>query len=198
MILETASACFSSRGYAATTLDHIIERCGGSKSTIYEIFGSKRGLLEALIQDRSRLAAMSLAGCGQGHATSSEVIHLAEQLFDLAFDRQWLETLRLVVAEGRQQPALQSLFLSLAVGPLEEELHNFFQRWTWIEGPSSATASEIADLFLNLVIGTCSLRSLAAGRQVPAGPERRRHIDLAAAAFLRIAKPPPEYPSTPA
>lgn len=38
------------RGYAETSLDHIIEKVGGSRRNIYQEFGNKEGLLVAVIE----------------------------------------------------------------------------------------------------------------------------------------------------
>lgn len=48
-IVEIASQLFIEQGFTQTSLDQIIEKCGGSKQTIYSYFGDKRGLLLAVI-----------------------------------------------------------------------------------------------------------------------------------------------------
>src|SRR5271156_533120 len=51
--LEAATAVFLERGYANATLDDVIARSGGSRQTLYSLFGGKQGLFEALIAERS-------------------------------------------------------------------------------------------------------------------------------------------------
>ena len=47
-ILEAAAQVFfEQQGYAATSIDAIIERIGGSKRNIYSEFGSKEGVFTA-------------------------------------------------------------------------------------------------------------------------------------------------------
>jgi len=50
-ILEVARALFESHGFHGAALDAVAERAGVARVTVYEIFGSKRGLLEALAQE---------------------------------------------------------------------------------------------------------------------------------------------------
>src|SRR3546814_4083127 len=50
-ILEAAGQVFFEQGYAATSIDAIIERAGGSKRNIYSEFGSKEGLFTALVSE---------------------------------------------------------------------------------------------------------------------------------------------------
>lgn len=51
LFLQVASEVFLDQGYAATTLDMVIKRSGGSRQTLYALFGSKEGLFEAIIAD---------------------------------------------------------------------------------------------------------------------------------------------------
>ncbi|WP_433334107.1 TetR/AcrR family transcriptional regulator [Spirillospora sp. CA-294931] len=48
-MLDVAEEVFGERGFRATSMDEIAERCGVSKPMLYEYFGSKEGLLRASI-----------------------------------------------------------------------------------------------------------------------------------------------------
>ena len=48
-MLDVAEDVFGERGYQATSMDEIAERCGVSKPMLYEYFGSKDGLLVACV-----------------------------------------------------------------------------------------------------------------------------------------------------
>jgi AcrR family transcriptional regulator len=48
MIVAAAQALFLEQGYICTTIDTIAERAGVAASTVYAIFGSKRGILRAI------------------------------------------------------------------------------------------------------------------------------------------------------
>src|SRR5438132_12954079 len=50
-ILTAATDLIIERGYDGTSLDAIVERAVCSKSAIYELFGSKEGLLATLTED---------------------------------------------------------------------------------------------------------------------------------------------------
>ncbi|MFZ0181020.1 MAG: TetR family transcriptional regulator [Candidatus Dormiibacterota bacterium] len=51
-ILEASGELFAERGYVATTIDAVAARAGVAVDTIYAIFGTKKGLLSALIDLR--------------------------------------------------------------------------------------------------------------------------------------------------
>jgi AcrR family transcriptional regulator len=58
---KVAAELFLKRGYEGVTLDEIVERAGGSKSTIYSEFGGKCGLFITSIENLCRDANESLA-----------------------------------------------------------------------------------------------------------------------------------------
>ncbi|MCW2254942.1 TetR/AcrR family transcriptional repressor NalC [Providencia alcalifaciens] len=49
-LITAASEIFIQYGFEGTTLDKVIERAGGSRSTLYKSFGDKEGLFAAVIE----------------------------------------------------------------------------------------------------------------------------------------------------
>ena len=60
-ILEAAAQVFFEQGYAATSIDAIIERIGGSKRNIYSEFGNKEGLFTTLVSESADAALSALS-----------------------------------------------------------------------------------------------------------------------------------------
>lgn len=52
-ILKAAAEVFGRRGIHATGINEVVEAAGASKLTIYKNFGSKEGLVEAVLTDRT-------------------------------------------------------------------------------------------------------------------------------------------------
>lgn len=52
LLLETAISLFASRGYDSVGVSELAESCSVTKPTLYHYFGSKRGLIEAILKDR--------------------------------------------------------------------------------------------------------------------------------------------------
>jgi TetR/AcrR family transcriptional regulator len=65
LILARALHLWSERGYDAVGVQEIVEAAGITKPTLYHYFGSKRGLLDALIDERS-------AGLGEALGKAAE------------------------------------------------------------------------------------------------------------------------------
>lgn len=53
ILLARALELWSERGYEAVGVQEIVEAAGVTKPTLYHYFGSKRGLLDALVDERS-------------------------------------------------------------------------------------------------------------------------------------------------
>ncbi len=53
-ILKAAAEVFTRRGIHAAGINEVVEAAGASKLTIYKNFGSKDGLVEAVLADRTR------------------------------------------------------------------------------------------------------------------------------------------------
>src|SRR5690606_22198952 len=67
-ILRAAQLCFLDRGFVRTTISDVIALSGGSRSTVYEQFGSKEGLFAALVTrvlDRMRLPEVASGAPGE-------------------------------------------------------------------------------------------------------------------------------------
>ena len=75
-ILQAAAEVMADRGYAGTSLDAVAERAGVAKGSIYNNFGSKEGLFEALIaHTMDRLSGtLAAAARGSGGADALEAV----------------------------------------------------------------------------------------------------------------------------
>jgi AcrR family transcriptional regulator len=80
-MLQVAKEIFSERGYLATSVDDIAERCGVSKPMIYEYFGSKEGLLVACIRAARAELAEVTTKAAVGASTPEEALRRGLRAF---------------------------------------------------------------------------------------------------------------------
>jgi TetR/AcrR family transcriptional regulator len=129
-ILESALQLFAARGYDAIGVQEICTAAGITKPTLYHYFGSKGGLLDALVQQRSAalLARLTAATAYAGDLPLSlrEVIEvyfqfaMREPLFYRLLLALWLtipanEAFHTVAALNEQQQQLvEALFIAAA------------------------------------------------------------------------------------
>ena len=102
-ILDTANALVLCRGYAATSLDHLVDQAGITKGAFFHYFKSKAELAEALVQ---RFAAQDLAILGEvfGRAERLSTDPLQQVLIVLGLFEEMFE--------ARDGPVVGCLFAS--------------------------------------------------------------------------------------
>ncbi len=105
-LLKKASVLFSERGYDAVSVSEIVDAALVTKPTLYHYFGSKRGLLDALIAERGEPFLLAVKA---GRGTGADV--------GLGLERISLALLR----ASRDDPVFARLRLSLSFGPPSSE-----------------------------------------------------------------------------
>jgi AcrR family transcriptional regulator len=84
-ILLCALQLFSTRGYDAVGVQEIVEAAGITKPTLYHYFGSKQGLLAALLKEYSKpLYAAVKTASGYRHDLPLTLNQVAKVYFDFA------------------------------------------------------------------------------------------------------------------
>jgi len=106
LLLEKALALFADRGYEAVGVAELCEASAVTKPTLYHYYGSKRGLLDAILAERGgRLAAAVKTAAAYGHD-----VPLGLERIAFAFARS-----------AQADPGFARLRLSLAVAPPSSE-----------------------------------------------------------------------------
>ena len=83
MLMQVALDLFYSKGYDAVGVQEIVDKSGVTKPTLYYYFGSKKGLLESLLDKGYRNIEESLAAaCSHRDSLSDTLYHVARSFFD--------------------------------------------------------------------------------------------------------------------
>jgi AcrR family transcriptional regulator len=117
-IIEAAFAEFSRNGYATTTLDHIAERAGVTKGTIYVYFENKEHLFISMVREVMKATLDTVEEMFESHQGSTADLLRAQFSFiyqHIVEDRQRREVLRMLIAEAPRFPALADRY--------HEEIH---------------------------------------------------------------------------
>lgn len=189
-MLDAAAALFSEKGYEATTLSEVVARSGGSLSTLYELFGSKAGLLVAMVGERCGHIAAVIDGVAvAGRSPADALREIGRYLLDQLTHTDSIGLLRIVIAESPRQPELGRLFFE--AGPtagrriMGSYLAGESRRGTLcIDNPEAA-----AVYFFHMLLGDLQMRALCA-LPVADGAEAEAHIERTVAAFMRLYAAP--------
>lgn len=106
-LLAAAADVFFTEGYAAASIDSIIERAGGSKRNIYNEFGNKEGLFSALVSTfAEKILASLVIEEVEGRPLRQTLIEFGCQLMAIYMSPAWIGVYRSVLAEANRYPDL--------------------------------------------------------------------------------------------
>jgi TetR/AcrR family transcriptional repressor of mexJK operon len=184
-MLTAARDLFLAKGYAATSLDEVVAKSGGSLTTLYQIFGNKEGLWRELVLTYGTRVTAPLEDEHLSDGPPRHVLRdFAQRLLALQLNPDVAGGVRIIMAEGAQFPDLARTIYS--AGPVRgrrivaQYLARQVEHGT-LNVPDPALAAEI---FCQMVEGDVLLW-LACG----IGPswteaDINRRLDLAVDMFL--------------
>lgn len=108
-ILEAARALFADNGFAATSVDMVVERAGVSKPTVYGHFKSKDDLFAAAVQAQAE--DFTTHTCEVAALPAPEGMRAIGRMYlDMVTGAEALAMHRAVIAEGHNFPDLAEAF----------------------------------------------------------------------------------------
>ncbi|WP_039853285.1 TetR/AcrR family transcriptional regulator [Magnetospirillum fulvum] len=159
-MLDAARELFLEKGFECTSLSDIVERSKGSRSTLYDQFGSKDGLLRALVEDISS-TVWELLGDEPGPGTFCEtgLIELGGRFVRAALAPDNIAIYRILVAEGHRVPEIAELFFDTGPRTLEHRLAERF-RAALPAHVEVGSAEAIAQIYLGAMLGDLHVRQV--------------------------------------
>jgi Transcriptional regulator len=119
-ILKTTFELFSTLGYKAVNLDKVAEHAGCSKSTIYQLFGNKEGLISALSVDVVSELAKNLDDLSLGELSITDSLNtFAHQILKLILSDNHIAVVRTIFADSWTFPELGITYYQM--GPVEAQ-----------------------------------------------------------------------------
>jgi TetR/AcrR family transcriptional regulator, mexJK operon transcriptional repressor len=188
--LAAAREVFQKKGFAEATLDDVIALSGGSRQTLYALFGGKQGLFEAIASDTCETIFQGLTPEKLATRATDEVLkEVGTRYLAIATSPSCLSLSRLVIAEAPRIPDIAQRFWKLGPGRGRAFLAEFFDRQ--IErGLLRMTDSRAgAGYFIDMLTGTVRMQCLLGLRQPPNPQEIEEIVQGAVAQFLNGCLP---------
>ena len=184
-IIEAAIAVFLEHGYAATSVDRIQQRAGGSKATIYRYFHGKAELFAAIIetlvaQMTAPIDRQPLTPDGTTEELASTLARFGRAYLDVLLETRSLALYRMVMAESGRFPELGKLFYTRGPGPVAAQLTEYLRSH---HPPADCAPDVQAREFLSLARADLHLKALL-GVDIAGPAERDRTVSRAIAVFL--------------
>lgn len=183
--LAAAKEVFQEKGYAEATLDDVIALSGGSRQTLYALFGGKQGLFEAIVSDccaavPEALSAEQIAG----RAPEDVLQEVGVRFLTAVASATGLSLFRLVVAEAPRIPEIAEQFWTSGPARTRALLTEYFDRQVErgvLRMPDTRAA---AGYFLDMLPETMRLQCLLGLREPPSADEIRHIVRGAVVQFL--------------
>lgn len=112
-LLAAAKDTFTSKGFAATTMDDIARAAGMSKKTLYRLFESKTDLFRAMLM-RS-LPTADYAETPLEGSPVSRLRNMLREAADVALSPGEIALQRLIIGERQASPALGRMFAEVII-----------------------------------------------------------------------------------
>ena len=160
-IIDVATQLFFEQGYAETTLDQIIEVCGGSKQTLYSYFGCKRGILIQVITHCTEQVGSAFQFDDKADL-QAQLNQFGYEYLKALCSQQITDIYRIIVTESRRDKELVDIFLSRGPHRFYQVLSDFLQQQAAqgklnIDNPTQTSNQLIGllrgDYFQNMVLG---------------------------------------------
>jgi AcrR family transcriptional regulator len=184
-ILEAAAQVFFEQGYAATSIDAIIKRLGGSKRTIYNEFGSKEGLFTALVSENAGTALSALAVDGlEGRSLSEVLLEFGRRLLAIYMSPGLIGVYRSIMPEAGRFPELAREFFEKGPGRASDRLAEVLEEARDRGEIELEDCRGAADHFVGMFRDNLHLQVVLGLRPPPSPPEAEAAVTSAVGIFL--------------
>jgi TetR/AcrR family transcriptional regulator, mexJK operon transcriptional repressor len=183
--LAAAREVFREKGYADATLDDVIARSGGSRQTLYALFGGKQGLFEAIISDACETIFRGLTPEQLASRAPDAVLReVGVRYLAIVTGPDCVSLNRLIIAEAPRIPELAQQYWKLGPGRSRAFLAEFFERQIGRGLLRMSDSRAGADHFLEMLSGTLRLQCMIGLRQPPSSSEIEQIVASAVTQFM--------------
>lgn len=188
-MLDAATELFLEKGYNETSLSDIVSRSKGSRSTLYELFGNKEGLLRAIIEEGTRRVKEALIFPNEDKApTEEDLFTIGHSFFRAAVSPANVAMYRIVVTEGGRIPAIADLFMNSGPRPFKQRLADLFRKAQANGDFAGGAPEDLAQAFAGLVLGDFHLRCAIGQEALLGDAEAEQHVRRSIRIFLKGAR----------
>lgn len=161
-ILEAAGSHFYAHGVERASVDAIAAEAGVSKMTVYNHFGSKEGLFEAMVRDRTERITGGLPGVEamDPKQPRKALLKIGEQFLAVVRQEDTLGHFRSIYGAAASQPEASRAFYRQGAGRVISELAEYLRRADAAGALKVRHPRQAADLFLAMFLGDGHIRGL--------------------------------------
>jgi AcrR family transcriptional regulator len=187
-ILNVATELFLQHGFDAVSLDDVLERVGGSKTTLYIYYGNKEGLFAAIVRKmyEEKLAPMRTLDVSAMDAKAG-LNAIGRCFLTCVIDEKGRAFFRMMVAQAERFPALMREFYAEGPEMVQTFVRKNLERWQRQGMLRTGNAKSLAIQFIGIMLGDFSTRSLLGLAPVYTEKEIREWVAQGVTLFLEGA-----------
>ncbi|WP_340692875.1 TetR/AcrR family transcriptional regulator [Hyphomonas sp.] len=198
--IAAAREVFLEQGYEAASMSDIVQRAGGSLSTLYSQFGDKQGLFLAMLDERIRQITASMGVELSAHAPVADGLRrIGQQFTSKLLEPESLEMYRLILGLARKFPEIPREFVRRGSDRVRQALADYLidrvdAGEIHLDDPHRA-----ASLFLEMSRAGLVNRALMDDDVRPGPEEIKASVDMVVDMFLHGAvryQPKPDEASS--
>jgi TetR/AcrR family transcriptional repressor of mexJK operon len=183
--MDAANTVFLEKGYANATLGDVIARSGGSRQTLYELFGGKQGLFEAIVAERNAEIFRPLRAENLLDRPPEEVlVEIGTRFVQMVLTPEALGLFRLALTEGPAMGELSERFWALGPGRTVTAFEGYFAEQARRGTLRLTDANQASRQFQGILLGNFHMQCLLGVRELPLAEEVEAFVKAAVARFL--------------
>jgi len=188
-MIEAAYSLFVEKGYGSVSVDEIIQLSKGSKSTLYKLFGSKEGIMNAVVESLAEEMLRQIRVEHPEGKTIREVLtSIGEILVDLALSDNAINQFRLAVSNARPFPDVAMMWYEAGPKTTFDGIAEVFARET-ARGRLKVDNPLVAAWFFGGMLLFKDNMTRLIGAPLAKKGEMKSLVEEAVEAFLKIYSP---------
>ena len=189
-LLRAAAEVFFEQGYAATSIDAIIERAGGSKRNIYNEFGNKQGLFSAIVKESAdKVLSTLVVEQIEGHDLRATLTAFGQHLMGVYMSPTLIGIYRIAVTEANRFPDLVKSFYEQGPGRAASRLAEVLEAANRRGEIQTDNCLRVAGHFVGMIRDNLHLQVVLGLRAAPSDKEARAAVGSAVEIFLNGIRP---------
>ncbi|OYQ35567.1 hypothetical protein CHU95_07540 [Niveispirillum lacus] len=176
-MIDAAAAIFFEHGFERASLSAIVRRSGGSLSTLYQLFGSKEGLFEAMVTQRCAQIMEPLTTPHQpGQDPRETLVRIARGLMGVLMDPEAQGLWRMVMGEGIKFPRLPEIYFRCGPDPLQTAMVRYLSDLHDRGIVHCPDVPSVVQAFCGMMQSDLFYRTVTGMRPIPEAAETERHV----------------------
>lgn len=193
-LLDAAAQLFVTKGYDKTTLSDLVDAAGGSRATIYELFGDKAGLFRAMMKETNgRILDVLVAGRPAVPVPPEEaLVRIATSFLTGILNDDVRAVVRVLVSESGRVPDIAEEFWESGPSVIVARVADCLRALADGNGLRVEDPEDAAQIFLGMVVGEFFMKGLILPDRPVTGDEIERRARYAVRLFLDGIRAAPE------